>query len=279
MTQYFRRLFQSAILVGLTGALIALSYTNPMCKSANQTDLTLNTATAAGVTEFEGIEIEDEPVSLSSLNPSIVGNYLDDQYLEANSDGHEEEIETTEYSKTMYVTAFTLYVRSEMDASTDDTIIDVFGQGHEVIVTAEYEDCNWVQIDYNGEQAYLAGKYLSENAHDIIEYSTSSVSSSFDGTVLDKYLGRVSGPSGTETYYNLDMSYCVERMNSLGYVGSYWVREDGCKMFGNYIMVAANFETRPLGTILETSLGTSIVVDTGDFVSTNPNGIDVATNW
>jgi hypothetical protein len=50
-------------------------------------------------------------------------------------------------------------------------------------------------------------------------------------------------------------------------------------MLGNYIMVAANLSTRPRGTIIETSLGTAIVCDTGSFVSSYPNGIDVAVNW
>ena len=50
-------------------------------------------------------------------------------------------------------------------------------------------------------------------------------------------------------------------------------------MLGQFVMVAANFRIRPLGTILETSRGWSIVVDTGGFVNNYPKGIDVATNW
>lgn len=50
-------------------------------------------------------------------------------------------------------------------------------------------------------------------------------------------------------------------------------------MLGPYVMVAANLRTRPKGTILETSLGTAIVVDTGSFVSEHPNGVDIAVNW
>ena len=94
--------------------------------------------------------------------------------------------------------------------------------------------------------------------------------------------GVYNGPSGRETYYNLNMSGIVQIMRDLGYSEEdypYWVREDGCKMFGNYIMVAANLSIRPRGTILETSLGTAIVCDTGTFIYTYPNGIDIATNW
>ena len=44
-------------------------------------------------------------------------------------------------------------------------------------------------------------------------------------------------------------------------------------------MIAANWEIRPLGTIIETSLGWSIVVDTGTFVEEYPYGVDIAVDW
>lgn len=96
---------------------------------------------------------------------------------------------------------------------------------------------------------------------------------------LNTVTGRITGPSGSETYYNLNMSHCVERMQSLGYDYEYWVREDGVKMFGPYVMVAADFNTRPLGTVLDSSLGQAIVVDTGDFAESDPTCLDIATNW
>lgn len=96
---------------------------------------------------------------------------------------------------------------------------------------------------------------------------------------LTASLGRVSGPSGEETYYNLDVSYIVERMHSWGYTGDYWIREDGVKMFGEYVMVAANIEIRPFGTLVETTLGTGIVCDTGEFAQYDPYALDIATTW
>lgn len=99
---------------------------------------------------------------------------------------------------------------------------------------------------------------------------------------LTAYGGVYYGPSGRETYYNLKMDLVVYYMRELGYDEEdypYWIREDGCKMLGNYIMVAANWSIRPKGTILETSLGTAIVVDTGSFVSDYPEGIDIAVDW
>ena len=94
--------------------------------------------------------------------------------------------------------------------------------------------------------------------------------------------GVFDGPSGRETYYNLPMKLVVKYMRRLGYSEEeypYWIREDGCKMLGPYIMVAANLKIRPKGTILETSLGTAIVCDTGGFVKKYPKGIDIAVDW
>lgn len=101
----------------------------------------------------------------------------------------------------------------------------------------------------------------------------------WDGKKLTAGKGKITGPSGKETWYNLDMTYCVERMHRLGYEGDYSIREDGVKMFGDYVMVAADLKKRPLGTLIQTSLGPGIVVDTGDFVKKDSKQIDIATNW
>ena len=112
---------------------------------------------------------------------------------------------------------------------------------------------------------------------------TTTVSkSSWQGEVLSKSKGVVNGPSGKETYYNLNMTTVVNIMRKAGYSEEeypYCIREDGVKMLGDYVIVAADFNTRPRGTILESSLGYAIVCDTGSFVKTNPTQIDVAVNW
>lgn len=99
---------------------------------------------------------------------------------------------------------------------------------------------------------------------------------------ITKERGGYMGPSGRETYYNLYMGNCVNYMRELGYDEinyPYWVRDDGAKMLGNYVMCAANWKTRPRGTIIPTSLGDAIVVDTGEFVADYPNGVDLAVDW
>ena len=113
----------------------------------------------------------------------------------------------------------------------------------------------------------------------VAETATETTASTWDGPVLNKRAGVVQGPSGKESYYNLDMSGVVKNMHRLGFEGEYWVRDDDCKMFGDYILVAANLEIRPRGTIVETSLGLGIVADTGGFAKNNIYQLDIATNW
>lgn len=74
-----------------------------------------------------------------------------------------------------------------------------------------------------------------------------------------------------ETYYNLDMSGVISNAQSQGIEGNYWVRDDGVKMYGDYVIVAAQ---APKNTIIETSLGTGIVLD-----YCPSNSVDIAVNW
>lgn len=107
----------------------------------------------------------------------------------------------------------------------------------------------------------------------------SKQNSNWNGSVLTKSKGVNQGPSGKETYYNLNMSGVIKAMRNIGNNDEYWVRNDGCKMLGNYIMVAANLKVHPRGSLVETSLGTGIVCDTGSFANGNPNQLDIAVNW
>lgn len=109
--------------------------------------------------------------------------------------------------------------------------------------------------------------------------SNSSTSSRSSGGHLTPSGGVFDGPSGKETYYNLDMSGVVSNAKAAGVKGDYWVRDDGCKMLGNYIMVAANQDVHPYKSIVKTSLGDGIVVDTGGFASYEPRTIDIAVTW
>ena len=82
-----------------------------------------------------------------------------------------------------------------------------------------------------------------------------------------------------ETWYNLRMDKVLSKAESRLWVNAYWIREDGVKMFGDYIMCAANLSVHPFGSLVECSLGTCIVVDTGGFAAGNPNQLDIAVTW
>lgn len=108
------------------------------------------------------------------------------------------------------------------------------------------------------------------------------IETSYSGDKLTKSRGAIQGPSGKETYYNLNMTGVVSIMRRMGFGESeypYNVRADGVKCLGPYVMVAAHLGKRPRGSKVQTSLGTGIVCDTGGFASSNPTQIDVATAW
>ena len=109
--------------------------------------------------------------------------------------------------------------------------------------------------------------------------SSGDSSGSWSGQKLTPSAGTIMGPSGKETYYNLDMSGVVRIMRSIGNNDKYWVRSDGVKMLGDYVMVAANFNLRPRGSHIQTSLGMGVVCDTGGFAAGNPTQLDIATDW
>ena len=82
-----------------------------------------------------------------------------------------------------------------------------------------------------------------------------------------------------ETWYNLDMSNIVTKAKRIGVPGDYWVSDDGLKMYGEFIIVAADFNLHPYGSIVITSRGVGRVLDTGAFAQTNPEQVDIAVNW
>ena len=111
---------------------------------------------------------------------------------------------------------------------------------------------------YAEVQAYIDANFVPPHedvTYELMDYPTGNVLNPYDGI---NYYGGV-----LETYYNMDMSAWLEFVYSLGYSGTYWVRSDGVKMFGDYIIVAADYSYEPRGTIVQTSLGTGMVLDTG----------------
>ena len=104
---------------------------------------------------------------------------------------------------------------------------------------------------------------------------------SVEASVLTKR-GGVNYFNGTkETYYNLNMSRIYARADAnFGSHHKKWVRDDGVKMYGPYVVLAVPFDVYPYGTTdIPTSLGLGIALDTGKFAETNKNQIDVAVDW
>ena len=101
----------------------------------------------------------------------------------------------------------------------------------------------------------------------------------WNGSVLNPVIGTIMGPSGKETYYNLPMGGVIDIMRRMGNTDPYWIRSDGVKMLGDYVMIAADLSIRPRGSYVMTSLGMGIVCDTGTFIYTNPYQIDIAVDW
>ena len=165
----------------------------------------------------------------------------------------------------MYVNTSTLNIREK--PTTQSNILDKVSYGDKLHIIKEVVDSEWVKT----EDGFVHSNLLSEDKP--------TYSYSWDGPVLNKQNGRIQGPSGEETWYNDDMTFLIARLRRYGYDYEYWIREDGVKMYGQYVLVAANFDIRPIGTILETSLGTGIVCDTGGFVRTRPYGLDIAVTW
>ena len=235
-----------------------------------------NEVRTAGVTEAIGsLFVADRIATVCANDIILVADGEDYDPIPGEADeATVDPLVITEADETMYVST-SLNVRE--GASTESEIIDTVAITTPVEVTGYVEGENWAQIDYNGQEAFVSTDYLVESVEHI-EYDT--YNETWDGSTLAKGIGTVQGPSGKETYYNMPMQGVIRIMqNQLGNYSEYWVRSDGVKMYGDYIMVAANLNVHPRGTLVETSLGTGIVCDTGEFAASNPTQIDVAVAW
>lgn len=148
------------------------------------------------------------------------------------------------------------------DYSVDIDSIDYIYEAEEI--------SNWLQeIVEEGEVAKHNATVSNISSNGSGMSNGGSYSSSSDGLTQSSGVYYYGGRK--ETYYNLDMGNIVLNAQALGIQGDYWIRNDGVKMYGDYVIVASQDRK---GTIIETSLGTGIVLDYC------PAGtIDIATNW
>ena len=94
--------------------------------------------------------------------------------------------------------------------------------------------------------------------------------------VLTAKLGTIQFNGHKETWYNLPMNRVVQRAQNMGIPCEYWEREDGCKMFGQWVIVAAHPSVTRY-TFVETSRGLGIVLDY--HTANDPNLYDLAVTW
>ena len=80
----------------------------------------------------------------------------------------------------------------------------------------------------------------------------------------------------TEKYYNMNMSRVVQRAQDVGIPCDYWVRDDGVKMFGPWVILASHPSVTRY-TRLQTSLGEGIVLDR--HTVNDEKLIDIAVEW
>ena len=167
--------------------------------------------------------------------------------------------------------------------SLDSNVIGYLTVNENVTITGVITNQgeSWGRFTYNDIDAYVSYDYLSDTEVEVEETwsEDDTYNTSWSGDVLNRSNGIVVGPIGKESYYNLRMNRVVQIMKDKGYDYEYWVRSDGVKMFGPYVMVAADLSIYPKGSLVECSLGTGIVCDTGDFVYSTDRALDIAVSW
>lgn len=63
--------------------------------------------------------------------------------------------------KLMYITASSLNIRTSSDTSTNDNIIGTYSKG-DLVEVFEQDSKGWYRVVYNGQDAYISNKYVSE---------------------------------------------------------------------------------------------------------------------
>ena len=167
---------------------------------------------------------------------------------------------------------------SDTDATIDDingTMIDTIDKEIENILDSRDKLDISIEENEDIEEVYTtSNNYIPETKTSVISSNSANSNGVLTASGGVNYYG-----NQKETYYNLNMDNVVANAKAMGIEGEYWVREDGVKMYGDKVIIAANLDTYPRGSTVETSLGTGIVLDTGGFAESNPTQVDIATSW
>lgn len=218
-------------------------------------------ATEEPITETEKIEIVQETA------PEMKGEATSKEPEMKKNDNHNTDI-NTDIPGSGQDPAEELPEEPETTLSAEELaqiVIDagINGDARKAELGDRYDEVQaWIDENYVPPVRYV------EQSAEPVYYGGGGVLTPSAG--VNYYAGRM------ETYYNLDMSGVLDIMYSLGYSGEYWIRGDGVKMFGPYVMVACDFGEYPRGSVIETSLGTALVCDTG---SGGWGWTDIAVTW
>lgn len=151
---------------------------------------------------------------------------------------------------------------------------------YETVTLTGTNDYQYWRILFNNQTYYIDKDCITTDYAEFKKVMDATKDTGdWTGTRLNIRLGTVKGPSGKETYYNLYMGNIIDIMRRYGNYDKYWIRDDGVKMLGDYVMVAASLDIRPRNTLIPTSLGMGIVCDTGGFALRNKTQLDIAVNW
>ncbi|MBQ1295606.1 MAG: hypothetical protein IIY21_16290 [Clostridiales bacterium] len=95
--------------------------------------------------------------------------------------------------------------------------------------------------------------------------------------ILTASLGRITFNGHTETWYDLPMDRVIQEADAMiGVSDMYYIREDGVKMYGPWVIVASH-PSVPRYSFVDTSLGLGIVLDRHEMP--DKNLYDIATDW
>jgi len=94
--------------------------------------------------------------------------------------------------------------------------------------------------------------------------------------ILTAGLGKIEYQGHTETWYNLPINNVVRRAQNMGIPCEYWVRDDGVKCFGPWVIVAAH-PSKVRYSMVQTSLGEGIILDVHE--KPDEDLIDIAVAW
>lgn len=216
--------------------------------------------------EEEHVEVSSDSVVMVDSDPVSVGINVDAGIDNRSTDKREEEVsEKADFVYRTHIVSLADLVPEEAETEEVRTaeelasyVLDhgLDGSEREAYLGGRYDEVQeW--IDSN----YAAPTYVVDETTYVYPETTYVYP---EGDTLNPYDGINYHNGVLETYYDLPMEGLVDMVHALGIEGTYWVREDGVKMWDDYVIVAADFDYEPRGTITETSLGTGIVLDTGE---------------